>query len=28
MKHINTHSGQNAELLMLKQVVHRVTTAS
>jgi len=28
MKHMNTHSGQNAELLMLKQVVRRVTTMS
>jgi len=28
MKHINTHSGQNAELLMLKQVVQRVTSMS
>jgi len=28
MKHVNTHSGQNAELLMLKQVVQSVTSMS
>jgi len=28
MKHINTHSGQNAELLMSKQVVQRATSMS